>query len=515
MYDYIFKNALIADGTGRELYKANVATFAGSIALIGSSDLTRGKNVVDCTGKILSPGFVDMHTHTDLEVLRDRTASARVGQGITTDVNGNCGIGTFPYFGNGLPKSVADVLGEYDDWSWSDYLSWKKYVQSEGIGSNQAYLVSHTALRIAVLGFDSGRAAYPDEIEKMRKLLSEALESGAYGFSSGLYYAPCLYANRDELIALLQVVKQYDKVFAVHQRCEGNDILSSLDEVLSLASATGVKLEISHLKVIGDRNQDKLDQVLSMIETSRERGLDVSFDQYPYTFGSTSLFSLLPPSILAFSKYEQRLALSLDNEREELKKEMLNPNGWDSIYQMVGPEKIKVIFLEMHPELNGKTLFEIGEKFEKDPIEALFDLLAEETGLAVMEDITTNEDNLIKIMTHPLMCFGSDSLYSTPLPHPRSYHSTVEFLSKYVRDKKVLTLEDAIRRMSYEPCRRLGIQDRGIIKEGTYADIVVFDLDKLLSNADFSNNGIEYVLVNGQAAVTSGKLTGVKGGVVL
>lgn len=515
MYDYIFKNALIADGTGKALYKANVATFAGSVALIGSSDLTRGKNIVDCSGKILSPGFVDMHTHTDLEVLRDRTASARVGQGITTDVTGNCGIGTFPYLGNGLEKYVADVLGEYDDWSWSDYPSWRAYVQNGGLGSNQAYLVSHTALRIAVLGQDCGRAAYPDEIERMCVLLSDALECGCYGFSSGLYYAPCLYANRDELISLLHVVKQHDKIFAVHQRCEGNDILSSLDEVLSLAIETGVKLEISHLKVIGDENQDKLDSVLSMVEKSRQNGLDVCFDQYPYTFGSTSLFSLLPPSILAFSKYEQRLALSLENEREELRNEMLNPVGWDSIYQMVGPEKIKVIFLEMHPEFNGMSLYEIGQQLGRDPIEALFDLLAEETGLAVMEDITTTEDNLIRIMTHPLMCFGSDSLYSTPIPHPRSYHSTVEFLSKYVRDKKILTIEDAIRRMSYEPCRRLGIADRGIIKEGSYADIVVFDLDRLSGNADFTNNGIEYVLVNGKAAMAAGKMTGEKGGFVL
>lgn len=515
MYDYIFKNALIVDGSGREPFKANVATFAGSIALIGSSSLTRGKNIIDCSGKILCPGFVDMHTHTDLEVLRDRSASARIGQGIVTDITGNCGIGTFPNFSNGLNKAVADVLGEYPEWKWSDFGSWKEYVEKDGIGSNQAYLVSHTALRLAVLGENSGREAYPDEIRKMCTLLSDALDAGAYGFSSGLYYAPCIYASRDELIALLKVVKAHNKIFSVHHRCEGNDIIASLEEVLSLAYETGVRIEISHLKVIGDKNQDKIDRVLSMIEKGWDDGLDIGFDQYPYTYGSTSLFSLLPPSILAYSKYEQRLALSLENEREDLKREMLNPKGWDSIYQMVGPDKIKILFLQMHPEYNGLTLSEVGEKLKKDPVDALFDLLSEETGLAVMEDITTNEENLIKIMTHPLMCFGSDSLYSSPIPHPRSYHSTVEFLSKYVRDKKVLPIEDAIRRMTYEPCRRLGIKDRGLVREGCFADIVLLDMDKLATNEDFSNNGIEYVLVGGCCAMREGSLTGEKGGVVL
>lgn len=514
MYDYIFKNATVIDGTGQNRYKSNVALFAGTIALVTNQTISRAKNVIDCEGKILSPGFIDMHCHTDFEILRDRDAKARIGQGITTDVTGNCGIGTFPYNNPYLKSLVGDVLGDYPDWAWSDYPSWRSYVENGGIGSNQIYLVSHSALRVAAMGDDPGREASDDEINKMCSYLDQALTEGAYGFSSGLYYSPCIYANRSELVALLKCVKKHDKIFSVHHRCEGDDVVKSLKEVLDLALDTGVRLEVSHLKAIGVKNQDKVDTLLSMIDEYREKDVDVKFDQYPYTFGSTSLYSLLPPSILAFSRYEQRLALSLENERDDLRREILNPNGWDSIYEMVGPDNIKALFLETHPEMNGKSLSEIGKMLSKDPLDALFTVLSEETGLAVMEDITTTDENLKKIMSHSLMCFGSDSLYSSPLPHPRSYHCAIEFLAHYVRDEKVLSLEEGIKKMTGEPASRLNIR-RGIIKEGYPADITIFDLDKLKVNEDNTNSGIEYVFVNGEPAISEGKFTGKRGGKVI
>lgn len=507
MYDIILKNGLVLDGRGNKPFKADVAIFSDTIALITDLDITRGKSVIDCNGKYIAPGFIDAHTHTDFLVLRDEKAEPRIGQGITTDISGNCGIGVFPYRNPVLKEMVGDVLGEWNDWAWTDYSSMKSYYKKKKIGVNEVFLVSHTAIRTAVMGEDSRREAGEDEISQMAELLRSELESGAWGFSTGLYYSPCVYSTRSELKALLTVVKEENKIFTVHHRTEGNGCYESLSDILSIAYETGVRTEVSHLKAIGRVNEKKVGRMLSLIEEYREKGLDVKFDQYPYTFGSTSLYSLLPPRILSFSRLEQRMALSLESEREKIKDEILHDTTWDSIYPIVGPDDIKALYLTSENRYNGLTLTEIAEeKGYEDPLDALFDILRDETGLAVMTDTTESRESLEKIMVHPLMCFGTDSLYSSPLPHPRSFHSTVEFLSRYVRDEKLLTLEEALRRMTSETASRFGIADRGVLAEGFKADIVVFDLDKLAVNDDNTNSGIDAVILNGKIASLDGKI---------
>ena len=504
MYDHMFRNALVVDGSGEEPYRANVAIFGDRIAFIGKEGITRAKNVVDASSFVLAPGFIDMHTHTDLQVLRDRDMKAKVHQGILTDVSGNCGIGVFPDSGEALHTAVEDVLGVYDSWSWKSYGDYRSLLLSDGIGINEAFLVSHTALRYAVLGPEAGREASDDEISRMCSLLDELLDAGLWGFSSGLYYSPCLFASEKELLALLGVVRRHDKLFAVHHRCEGNDVIASLGEVLSLAEKSGVRLEISHLKAIGKDNQAKVPQMLGMIEEARKRSVDVKADQYPYAYGSTSLFSLLPPHILGLSRFEQRLALSLESEREELKDEIIHPSGWDSVYEMVGPDDIRVLYLESHKECNGRTLSEIGKDRGKDALDALFDLLSEETGLAVMTDVTQSDESLRMIMKHPLVSFGTDALYSSPMPHPRSYHSTVEYLSRYVVGEHLMTLSEAIRKMTGENADKLGLKDRGYVREGYKADLVLFDPDKLEADGDY-NKGFEAIMISGKPSLMNGK----------
>lgn len=513
MYDYMFRSALLYDGSGREPVKANVAVFGDSIAFVGKEGITRAREVIDASGCILAPGFIDIHTHTDLHVLRDPDMKARVMQGITTDVSGNCGVGVFPNTGDSLKQAVMDVLGVWDDWAWSGYPSYRDYLTMRGIGINEAFLVPHTALRLEALGGNAGRSATDGEIDCMCRSLDTLLSEGAWGFSTGLYYAPCLFAERKELEALLRVVARRGRIWAVHHRCEGNDVIQSLGEVLSLAEETGVRLEISHLKAIGRKNQEKVPQLLSMIEKARERGVDVKFDQYPYNYGSTSLFSLLPPAILSLSRFEQRLALSLENEREDIKREMLDPDGWDSIYEMVGPDDIRAMYLESHPGLSGKTLTQIGEERGKDPLDALFDILSEETGLAVMCDITESEENLRLIMKHPLASFGTDSLYSSPVPHPRSLHSTVEYLTLAMREG-LLPLESAIRRMTGENADRMGFTDRGYIREGYKADLVLIRPEELGIEGD-GNTGFRAVMVNGKPCLLDGKVHSPRSGRVL
>ncbi len=507
MYDIILKNGLILDGKGNKPKKANIALFEDSIALITDLDINRAHTVIDCSGKYIAPGFIDAHTHTDFLVLRDEKAESRIRQGITTDVSGNCGIGVFPYNNPILKDMVKDVLGEWDDWAWTDYESFKKYYEKKKIGVNELFLVSHTALRAYVMGDDSKREATEKEIDLMCSLLRSSLRLGAGGLSTGLYYSPCVYSTTEELLRLLLVVKEENKIFTCHHRSEGNGCYDSLKDVLEIAYKSGVKTEISHLKAIGKKNQCEVDRMLSLIESYREKGLDVAFDQYPYTFGSTSLFSLLPPRVLAFSRLEQRMALSLESERQRIKNEILNDKTWDSIYPLVGPDDIKIIYLGGMSEYNGKSLSEVALLcHDEDPLDTLFDILASETDNAVMTDRTESDESLEKIMRHPLMCFGSDSLYSSPLPHPRSFHSTVEFLARYVRDKKILTLEEAIKRMTSESARRFNIAKRGELSEGYKADIVVFDYDKLSIGEDGLNKGIEYVILNGKIALEKGEV---------
>lgn len=507
MYDIILKNGLVLDGRGSKPFRANVALFSDSIALVTTSDISRSRLVIDCSGKYIAPGFIDSHCHTDFLVLRDPKAEARIAQGITTDVTGNCGIGVFPYTSPLLKDMVKDVLGEWNEWKWKDFSSMKRYYLEKKIGVNELFLVSHTALRIAAMGSDCTRVASKEEIERMCSILRSELRSGAKGFSTGLYYSPCVYSDEKELSRILATVKEEGGIFTVHHRSEGNGCLESLREVLSTALKSGVRTEISHLKAIGGRNQGEALKMLSLIEEYRNDGLDVKFDQYPYTFGSTSLFSLLPPRVLAYSRLEQRMALSLESEREVIRKEIMEDTTWDSIYPLVGPENIKALYLSSSPQYNGMTLEEItGEMKASDPLDALFDILRDETGLAVMTDTTETDETLERIMVHPLMCFGSDSLYSSPVPHPRSYHATVEFLSKYVRDRKLLSLEEAVRRMTGETAERFGIKDRGILDEGYRADITVFDLEKLKAGEGGTNEGIECVILNGKPASLGGKI---------
>ena len=494
MYDQLIRNALVYDGTGCEPVRTNVAVFDDVFAFIGKGNIVRARRIIDADGLVMTPGFIDIHTHSELEVMRDRRAMMRIGQGITTDVSGNCGIGCFPAT-EALRKASEDVLGHYPEWSWTDFRSFSSCMLSSGIAINEALLVPHSALRFAAMGDDAGRIASDAEIDRMCGILSSELEAGAAGFSSGLYYNPCVFSDSRELKALLSVVKAHGRIFSVHHRCEGNDVIASLREVLDAAEETGVRIEVSHLKAIGKANQPKVAQMLDMIDAYRGRGVDVGFDQYPYTFGSTSLYSLLPPDILSLSRLEQRLALSLDNEREDIKKEMLNPSGWDSIYEMVGPDDIRVLYLEGMDEYTGKSLSEIGGMKGKDPLDALFDLLSEETGLAVMTDVTESDDNLVRIMSHPLMSFGSDALYSSPIKHPRSTEAVKEFLLEYVEKRHVMTFQEGIRRLTGKNADRMGFNDRGYVKEGYKADWLLFRKEDLK---------MRYISVNGSLVLDDG-----------
>ena len=509
----LFRNATVIDGSGERPFPADVYVRGDTIIKVGQSESLSEPDAqtVDCTDRILCPGFMDMHAHSDLEIVRNPTMPFKVRQGITFDLSGNCGIGVFPWHEGDEPR-FADILGHYGKWDWTDFETYSKKLRT---GINCGFLQSHSCLRINAIKGNPNRAATAEEIEKMCSLLETSLEQGCFGFSTGLYYAPCMYADKKEILALLSVVKKHNRIFAVHHRCEGDDILSSIDEILSYLRETGVRLEISHLKAIGRKNQVKVPEVLEKIHQMREEGFDVAFDQYPYEYGSTSLFSLLPPDLLRLAPEELSAVLRKTESDKELYdsivREMMDPHGWDSIAELCPWEDISIVTMESSPEFNGMNMVQIAEKLSMDPFHALFHILAKEKGYALMSDIAQSAQSLRMIFEDPLMCFGTDALYTGPFAHPRSANGAIHLLYERCL-KENYSFESVIRKMTSAVASRLGLKDRGLIREGYKADLVLLDPATLKDNSDMAHpfemcTGLENVMVNGSFALRNGKLT--------
>lgn len=495
----LLKNARIVDGTGKPAFSGDVLLENDTIKQVGNN-LPCCENTVDLNGKTLCPGFIDIHSHSELEALRHPSMPNKVIQGITTDVSGNCGVGIYPRKAEDKPV-FQDILGHCDKWNWTDFASFKSVFKS---GINMGFLQPHSNLRYQAMGSNASREATHEEVRIMCDLLDKSLTQGCLGFSTGLYYAPCIFADRYELKELLKVVKKHNAMFAVHHRCEGDEVLSSLDEVISLAEETGVQLEISHLKAIGKDNQYKVPLMLEKIHSAQKRGVNVAFDQYPYDFGSTSLFSLLPPDLLRLEQPALLERLTQIENDPKLFKETVhqidNPDGWDSIVKLCGFENITALLLESNPQFNGMTLQQCAQKMNLDPYMALLKLLSMEKGAALMKDTTQTVENLELIMQDELMSFGTDSLYSGELMHPRSTEAAVHLLSTFVYGKKVLSEEEAIHRMTEKNAVKLGLKDRGRIAAGYKADIVVYSPETVKK--------LDYVLINGTFALKNGTLTG-------
>ncbi len=518
---YILKNATIIDGSNNNSYLAAILIENNKIKKIYKDNIDKKEQasftIIDCSNKILTPGFIDVHGHSDLQILRSSDMKAKIQQGITTEIAGNCGIGPFPIDlkNKEIIKSMhdltKDVLGSYD-YNFYDFESFSKIANNNLPNTNVLFLQSHTALRANVILPNANRSATDEEIKHMCNLLDKSLSQGCIGLSTGLYYAPCLYAEKKELIELLKVVKKHNKIFCTHHRCEGDDVINSLNEVISLAKEVGVKLEISHLKAIGVENQKYVDQMLSIIDKAKDEGLNIGFDQYPYEYGSTSLYSLLPPTYLKLSYSELKVALNDKHERDKIKSLMKNAQGWDSIVKMCGFENIRTMYLETQRELENKNIKELSlllknRDDENSCYDTLFDILLKEEGVALMIDVTQSLENIEKILNHPLMCFGTDAIYSgdekSTIPsHPRSYQAAVHLIDVFYKQRKTIKLENLIHNMTYKSALRFKIEKRGLLKEGYYADIVVLDINKIkdlstLEDIKIAPNGIDYVFVNG------------------
>ncbi|MBE0478694.1 D-aminoacylase [Candidatus Aerophobetes bacterium] len=526
MFDLIIKDGYVVDGTGKAAWRADVGVLDERISKIGSLNEFSAKKVIDVRGSIVCPGFVDFHSHADAELLKEPSNKPKLMQGVTTEVIGNCGFSLAPVSEDRkhmLRKYVESLLGKTESfWNLTTMGGYLNQLGKNGTGVNVASYVGHQALRIAVMGFDNRRPA-KKEMAKMKDLLLQSLRQGAIGLSTGLIYPPGSYAQTEELVELCRVVAKEGGIYTTHIRSESDEMIESIREALDVGRQAGVPVHISHLKICGKKNWSKIDAVLNLILKARENGLDVTCDAYPYLAGSTMLMALLPPWVLEGGLEAMLGKLKKYEIREKIKKDFARPvKGWDNIVKNAGWENIFIswVYTEQNKDMEGKSLQEITTLSGKDTAELLFDLLIEEKGRVTMVVFQQCEENMRRIMKQPMVMFGSDGIYSGGKPHPRLYGTFPRILRKYVREEKLLSLEEAICKMTYLPNQKLGFTNRGLIKENFFADIVVFNLDEIRDFATYKDperypEGIEYVLVSGETAVEKGTYTGSLPGKVL
>lgn len=525
MYDLLVKNGLVLDGTGSAAYAADVAVVDEDIVAIGQID---GESVktINAKGLAISPGFIDLHTHSDMSFLLDSTAQSKVRQGVTLELTGNCGMSfCAPLYGD-AEILFRDALSEYTssfDVTWDDFAGYLDALQNAGSTVNVATQVGHHTIRACVVGLED-KPPSRDDLDRMKGLIAESLDAGAMGFSTGLYYAPGNYARPEEVIHLAVATAERGKLYSTHMRDEGAanvGLFPSINESIEVARRTGVRLEISHVKCQGPSVYGQANQLLDHFDRAKTEGIDIAGDQYPYTAGSTSLTGAMFPR------------WSLEGGRESTLTRMADPStrsrmleDIDTLYpQEGGPDGIVIARFTPKPQYEGMTMAEIAKDLGCTPAEAALRLYEDGDGSAVSHFMVDADVDLIA--RHPLISVASDGsslstegLLSAGQPHPRSYGTNPRFLGRFVREGQLVSLEEAIRKMTSLPAERLGLTRRGRIAPGYAADLVVFDPESVAETGTYEAPhsyavGIPHVAVNGVMVIENDRFTGQTPGVLI
>lgn len=521
-FDLVIKNGSVIDGIRNEPYRADIGITGERIKRVGDLRRAKAKTAIDATGRIVSPGFIDIHTHTDIEILINRKAESKIRQGVTTELGGNCGSSPFP-MKQPLPDYERRLAEEADiTIDWTDLKGFHSAIESKSAAVNHATLIGQGTIRGYVMG-DEQREPTADEMEQMKRFVAEAMEQGAFGLSTGLEYTPSGFAETQELIALCTIVADYGGFYATHIRSEDKAVLEAVGEAIHIAETAGLPLEIAHFKAVGKTNWWKLPLMIDLIERSAERGLNVTADRYPYIAYSTGLTILYPQWALD-GGLEQLINRLKDKEtRQSMKADTLKKvrgYGWDKIV-------ISNLDKKHNQWLIGKSIGEAAAKKNADPYEFMCDLIIDEESNVSHIGFGMNEETTETVLEHPLVMLGSDGSSLAPYgplsegkPHPRNYGTFPRFLGYYVRERKLLTLPEAIKKVTSMPAAKMGLRNRGSLKEGNFADIVVFDPKNIADKATFIEPhqypvGIDYVLVNGTIVIDHDKHTGKLPGKVL
>lgn len=523
MLDILIQNGTVIDGSGLNPREMHVGITGDRITALSAKPMP-AKTVIDAAGLAVAPGFIDTHAHSEFSLLADGSAEGKIAQGVTTEVNGNCGLSAAPLYGDALERREAD-LQEYNITDrWNTFTDYFALLEERGIALNFVTLCGHGNVRGSAAGY-LDRPVTPDEMAIMQDMVAQAVRSGARGVSTGLIYPPGLYATMDELVALVRtaVTHQGDRraVYATHMRSEGDGLLESVDEAVAIAQRAGAALHLSHLKTSGEQNWHKIDPLIELIKGAFQSGLRVTADRYPYIASSTDLDTVLPKWVFDGGTVAEIDRLKDPEVREKIRQEIeLNPPAWDKVI-------ISSVRLKRNAWMEGKTIEEIALKRKKPPVIFLLDLLIAEKVRTGAIFFSMSEDNLRKLLHLPYMMIGSDSsvrsfsgVTAKGKPHPRGFGSFPRFLGEYVRSLGVVSLRDAIYKITSMPARTFGLEWRGMIRTNYFADIVIFDPSRITDRATFRDpyqrpQGIRHVLVNGEFALRDGDFTGARSGRIL
>jgi len=522
-FDILIKNGTVVDGLSDQALRADVGIIGERIQAIGKLDTAQARMIIDAAGKAVTPGFIDIHAHTDAaELLLNPKGESKIRQGVTLEVSGNCGGSSFPF-----RKEVSENEKRYTkryhlERDWVDLAGYLARIQKTGLAFNYVTLVGQGTIREYVMGEDR-RKPTAAELELMQKLVAEAMEQGAFGISSGLEYTPSGFASTEEVVELCRVAAKYGGFYSTHVRSEDRFVIEAVAEAIYIADKAGLPLQISHFKSSGTANWWKMPKLFDLVEAAARRGTAVTADRYPYTAYNTGLSVFFPQPALAGGNEAFIKRLQDPAERRKLREEtMLKLEGspWESIL-LTGVE------VEENQRFIGKDIQQAADELGQDPYEFACDLLVKEKGDVEIIGFGMSEEQTEEILKHPLVMLCSDGSALAPYgplhqgkPHPRNYGTFPRFLGHYVRERKALTLPQAVKKMTSMPAAKLGLKDRGTLKQGNYADIVVFDPATIADRATYTEPeqypvGIDCVIVNGKVVIDHDNHTGALPGKVL
>ena len=536
-FDLVLRGGLVVDGTGAAGRMADVGVLGDRILAVGDLsvvDLTTVGTVIDVAGRVVSPGFIDPHGHSDGSLFLDGALASHLRQGFTTQLSGNCGDSLAPITDRGRELVELSLRPHGLVARWRTFGEYLDAADGQSLGLNAAFLVGHGTVRGAILGSE----ARPPDDRELRAMVGEvdaAMDAGAFGLSTGLIYAPGMHAEAEEITALATASARRGGLYATHMRDETHGLFSSLAESIATiraVAATGMdapRLQVSHLKCGSGAVWGRAGEAVAVLEAARAEGLDVAADQYPYTAAATTLATILPPALQALGVDDCIAALADLDVRDRVQAEIARgTSGWENVAADPGWDGIVVSYAASHPEWRGRSLASLGEELDRDPADIAFDALIDDRLDVSIVIHCMAEADVETIMGVPWIAVCTDAEGRRPghpmldagRPHPRTYGSTARVLGTYVRDRRVLSLETAVAKMTSVPAARLGLHDRGVIREGAVADLVVFDPVTATDEATYEEparhpTGIEHVIVNGRIAVRDGAETGVRSGRLL